>query len=81
MNLMVGHRCPIIHQATLKARADVKNGHLKTIKATLRLSLRIVHALMFEVGSYFLSLTTTNQSFKGGSVLFGTSVSPHKVHL
>jgi hypothetical protein len=53
MNLMAGHRCPIIHLLNPKARVDVKNDRLEAIKATLRLSPHRVHALMFEVGFYF----------------------------
>ena len=53
MNLMVGHRCPIIHRLNPKDCVDIKNGQLKAIKAALRFSCRHVHALMFEVGFYF----------------------------
>ena len=59
MNLMVGHQCPIIHMLNSKACFKVKNGQLKAIKATLRLSRRPIHALMFKGGFMFLSLTTT----------------------
>lgn len=41
-----------------KARIDIKNGQLKAIKAVLRLSRCHVHAMMFEFGFYFQSLTT-----------------------
>ena len=53
MNLMVGHRCSIIHRLNPKDCVDIKNGQLKAIKAALRFSCRHVHALMFEVGFYF----------------------------
>ena len=53
MNLMVGHRCPIIHRFNLEARVEVKNGQLKAIKGASISSQRHVQALMFEVGFYF----------------------------
>ena len=56
---MAGHQCSIIHQLNPEARVDVKNDQLKAIKVALRLSRYPVHALMFEVGVYFRSLTTT----------------------
>ena len=59
VNLMAGHRCPIIHWLNLNARVNIKNGQLNAIKAGSRLSQRLVHALMFKVGFYFRPLTTT----------------------
>ena len=53
MNFMAGLRCPMTHQFNPKARVDVKNRKLKAIKAASRLSRRLAHALMFEVGFYF----------------------------
>ena len=82
MNLMVGHRCPIIHRLNPKDCVDIKNGQLKAIKAALRFSCRHVHALMFEVGFYFWSLNYNHKTnHKGGSNSFGTPMSRHKVHI
>jgi hypothetical protein len=58
MNLMAGHRL------NLKVHLNVRNGQLKTTKAALKLSPRHVHALMFKVGFYFRSLTTTKPIVK-----------------
>ena len=58
MNLIVGPRCPILHQFSHKARVDIKNGRLKAIEAALRLSRCLVHNVMLEVGFYFQLLTT-----------------------
>jgi hypothetical protein len=55
----VGHQSPIIQWFSHKARVGVKNGQLIAIKVALRLFRHHVHALMFEVGSNFLSHTTT----------------------
>ena len=68
---MVGHWCPIIDMLNPKARVDVKNDELKAIKTTLRLSQRLVHALMFEVGFYFQSLTTTKPIIKEALISLG----------
>ena len=65
---MVGHRCLIIHQLNPKARVDVKNDQLKVIKATLRLSRCPIHSLMFEVGFYVQSLTTTKPIIKDARI-------------
>jgi len=81
MNLMAGHRCPIIHLLNPKARVDVKNDRLEAIKATLRLSPHHVHALMFEVGFYFWSLTTTNPIIKEAKIYLEHQCPQHKVHL
>ena len=62
------------------AHVDVKRGQLMAIKAALRLSRRLVHAMMFKVGFYFRSLTTTKPIIKEGYGLFGTPVSCHKFH-
>ena len=40
-----------------------------------------MHALVFEVGFYFRSLTTTKPIIKEALVLFETPVSRHKVHM
>ena len=53
MNLIMGHMCSIMHQLNPKAHVDIKNDQLKVIKVVLRLSRHHVHALVFEVGSYF----------------------------
>ena len=71
MNLMVGHRCPIIHWLNPKVHVDVKNDQLKAIKVTLRLSRQPVHTLMFEVGFYFQSLTTTKLIVKETLIYLG----------
>ena len=71
MNLMVGHWCPITHRLSLKDHVDINNGQLKTIKAGLRLSRHLVHALMFEVGFYFRSLTTTKSIIKEALIYLG----------
>ena len=63
-----------------KARVDVKTGQLKAIKVALRLSQHPVHALMFRIGYYFWSLTTTIPILRRLR-LFGTLVSRHKVHI
>jgi hypothetical protein len=67
----MGHRCLIIHRLNPKVRVDVKNDQLKVIKATLKLSRHYVHALMFEVGFYFRSLTTTKPIIKEVPVYLG----------
>ena len=59
LNFMVRPRCPIMHQFSHKACANVKNGQLKVIKSALSLSQRRVHNVIFEVGVHFQSLTTT----------------------
>lgn len=46
--IMVGPTCPIMHQFSHKARADIKNDRLKAIKAALSLSKHLVHNVMFE---------------------------------
>ena len=71
MNLMAGHQCPMIHQFNLKTCVDVKNGQLKAIKATLRLSRRRVHTSMFKVGLCFRSLTTTKSFIKEAPIYLG----------
>ena len=77
---MAGHRCPIRYRFSHKARVDVNNGRLKAIKATLDLSRRPIHVLLFEVGIYFGSLANNHKiNRQGGSDLFGTPVSRHKI--
>ena len=66
-----------INHLNPKARVNVKNGQLKAIKATLRLSRPPIHALMFEVGFYFRSLTSTKPIVKEAPI----PVSRHKVHM
>ena len=61
---MAGHRCPIIHRIHPKAHVDVRNGQLHAIKATWRLSRRLVHALMFELISTFNHLQPQKQSLR-----------------
>ena len=68
MNLTARHRCPIIHQLNPKAHVIIKNGQLKAIKATLRLSQHPIHTLMFEVSFYFQSLTTTKPIVKDAPI-------------
>lgn len=80
VNFMAGHHWPIIHQLNLKARVDVENGQLKAIKAALRLSQRHVHAPMFEVGFYFYSFKSQNQSLRRLQIIW-TPMSRHKVHM
>ena len=53
IELYDGTRFPMIHQLNPKACVNIKNGQLKVIKAVLRLSQHIIHALMFEIGFYF----------------------------
>ena len=53
MNLVAGHRCPVIHWLNPKAHVNIKNDKLKAIKAVLRLSRRHAHAMMFKVDFYF----------------------------
>ena len=48
-----GTQCSIVHQLYPKACVDIKNDQLKAVKAALRLSQRLVHALVFKVGFYF----------------------------
>lgn len=50
MNLLARSRCPIMHRSSHKACVDVKNDQFKTIKATLILSRRHLHNVMFKVG-------------------------------
>jgi hypothetical protein len=45
----MAHNTPVKH----KTRVNVKNDQLKAIKATLRLSRHLVHALMFKTGFYY----------------------------
>ena len=71
MNLMAGHRCPIGYRFSHKARVDVDNGRLTATKAALSLSRRLVHALLFEVGLYFRSLTTTKPISKEALIFWG----------
>jgi hypothetical protein len=79
---MAGHRCPIIHQLNLKARVNIKNGQLKAIKVTLRLSQCHVHAPIVEHGFHFLIIYNHKINHYGSSDLFGTPmVSHHKVQL
>ena len=72
-NLMAGHRCLIILCFSRKVRVDVKNGQLKAIEAMFRISQRLVHALLFEVGLfiYFQWLTTTKPITKEAPVYSG----------
>ena len=53
-----------MHRFSHKTRVDVKNGRLKAIKVALRLSQHLVHNVMFEVGFYFRSVTTTKSIIK-----------------
>jgi hypothetical protein len=71
VSLIARHRCPILHRWNPKAHVDVTNGQLKVIKAVLRLSRRPRHALMFKVGSYFQSLTTTKPIIKEALIHLG----------
>ena len=61
----------IIHWLNPKARVNVKNGQLKAIKATLRLSRYPIHPLMFEVGFYFRSFTSTKPIVKEAPIYLG----------
>ena len=54
-----------------KAGVDVKNGQLKTVKAALGLSQRLVRALMFKVGFYFRLFTTTKPIVKEAPIYLG----------
>ena len=74
VNLMAKHHCRIIHQCNLKGHVDVKNGQLKTIKATLRLSRQRV--LTFEVGFIFDHLQPQNPSLRRLQFIWDTSVMP-----
>ena len=65
---MAGHRCLIIHRLNPKAHVDIKNNQSKAIKALLRLSRRLVHAMMFKVGFYFQSLINTKSIIKEAPV-------------
>ena len=60
----------------LKAHVDVKKIQLKAIKAMLRLSRHLVYAMMFEVGFYCRSLTTTKPIIKEVPIYLATSVPP-----
>ena len=61
----------MIYRLNPKAHVDVKNGQLKAFKTVLRLSQYHVHALMFEIGFYFRSLTTTKRIITEGPIYFG----------
>lgn len=65
------NQCPILHRFLDNTHVDVKNDELKAIKATMRLSWCHVHALMFEVGIYFWSLTTKNPIVKEATIYLG----------
>ena len=76
VSLMAGHRCPIIHQFSCKACVvNVEKGQLKAIKGALRLSRRIVHAQMFEVGLFLFLITYNHKTNRqGGSDLFRPAI-------
>ena len=68
---MAGHWCPMVHWLNLKACVGVKNGQLKAIKMALRLSRHLAHVVMFEVGFYFQSLSTTKPIIKEAPIYLG----------
>ena len=68
---MAGHRCYKTHWLNPKARVDFRDGQLKAIKTTLRLSQRPAHALMFEIGFCFQSFTTTKPITKEAPIYLG----------
>ena len=79
MNLMAGHQCPIIQRFNPEALVDVKNGQLKAIRAALRLSRHLVHALMFKVDFIYLFSVTynpQNQTLRRFRYIWDTSVPP-----
>jgi hypothetical protein len=81
MNLTAGHWCPIIHRSNPKACVDLKNDELKAIKVVLRLIW--MSSVRFNVQSWLsISITYNHKTnHQGGSDLFGTPVSHHKVHM
>ena len=66
-----GHWCLMIHWFSHKAHVNVKSEQVKAIKAALRLSRHHVHALVFKVGLFCRSLSTTKPIVKEALIHLG----------